>query len=66
MYYLHFRNIKEVDKKLLKNTHLPRCAANRTAQRMIHIRLAIRFLRALHLNIFEQFRELDFLKNANN
>ena len=85
MYYVLFRNIKEVDKKLLtgsafpqggaimighlpcrkkpkalQNAHLPRCAANRTAQRMIHIRLAIRFLRALHLNIFEQFRELDF------
>ena len=59
MYYLLLRNIKEVDKKLLKNAHLPRCAANRTAQRMIHIRLAIRFLRALHLNIFEQLRELD-------
>jgi hypothetical protein len=37
-----------------------RCAANRTAQRMIHIRLAIRFLRALHLNIFEQSLNIGF------
>jgi len=45
---------------LLKNAHLPCCAANRTAQR-IFIRVTFRlyasrfvFLRALHLNIFEQ------------
>jgi hypothetical protein len=42
---------------LLKNIHLRRCAANRTAQRM-KIRVTFRlyasrfgFLRALHLNI---------------
>ena len=39
---------------LLKNTHLLCCAANRTAQRMFKIRFAMRFLRALHLSIFER------------
>jgi len=40
--------------RLLKNAHLLRCTANRIAQRIIDIRLAIRFSRALHLNVFEQ------------
>ncbi|PKN51315.1 MAG: hypothetical protein CVU55_12850 [Deltaproteobacteria bacterium HGW-Deltaproteobacteria-13] len=43
-------------RRLLQNTHLLRYAANRTAQRMIYIRLAVQFLRALHLSIFEQPR----------
>ena len=42
---------------LLKNAHLRCCAANRTAQRMLTIRLAVRFLRALHLNIPYQVRD---------
>jgi len=39
---------------LLKNAHLRRCAANRTAQRMKIYASQFGFLRALHLNIFEQ------------
>ncbi len=41
-------------KGLLKNAHLLRCTSNRTAQRILNIRLAIRLLRALYLSIFEQ------------
>jgi len=39
---------------LLKNAHLLRCAANRTAQRIFIYASRFGFLRALHLNIFEQ------------
>jgi hypothetical protein len=60
-------NEKQVTARLLKNAHTLKgttrplcCAANRTAQR-ISIRVTFRlyasrfgFLRALHLNIFEQ------------
>jgi len=54
---------------LLKNAHLLCYAANRTAQR-ISIRVTFRlyasrfgFLRALHLNIFEQPQNIRFLNN---
>jgi hypothetical protein len=39
---------------LLKNAHLLCCAANRTAQRIFIYASRFGFLRALHLNIFEQ------------
>ncbi len=39
---------------LLKNAHLPCCAANRTAQRIKIYASRFGFLRALHLSIFEQ------------
>jgi hypothetical protein len=39
---------------LLKNAHLLCCAANRTAQRISIYASRFGFLRALHLNIFEQ------------
>ena len=39
---------------LLKNAHLLCCAANRTAQRISIYASQFGFLRALHLNIFEQ------------
>jgi hypothetical protein len=42
----------------LKNAHLLRCAANRTAQRISIYASRFGFLRALHLNIFEQSRLL--------
>ena len=38
---------------LLKNAHLRRCAAKPNRSTYVHIRLAIRFLRALYLSIFE-------------
>ncbi len=38
----------------MKNAHLMCCAANRTAQRMYIYASRFGFLRALHLNIFEQ------------
>ena len=40
--------------ELLKNAHLLCCAANRTAQRIYIYASRFDFLRALHLNIFEQ------------
>jgi hypothetical protein len=40
--------------RLLKNAHLLRCATNLIARRIFIIRLALRFLRALHLSIFER------------
>jgi len=43
----------EVLGNLFKKAHMLRCASNRNAQR-IRIRLALRFLRALPLNVFEQ------------
>jgi hypothetical protein len=46
----------------LKNAHLRRCAANRTAQRMKIYASRFGFLRALHLNIFEQPHVPYFLK----
>jgi len=45
---------------LLKNAHLRRCAANRTAQRMKIYASRFGFLRALHLNIFEQPHDILF------
>ena len=39
---------------LLKNAHLLCCAANRTTQRISIYASRFGFLRALHLNIFEQ------------
>jgi len=39
---------------LLKNAHLLRCAAKRTARRMSIYASQFDFLHALHLNIFEQ------------
>jgi hypothetical protein len=39
---------------LLKTTHLLCCAANRSAQRISIYASQFGFLRALHLNIFEQ------------
>jgi len=47
-------------KGLLKNAHLLRCTSNRTAQRILIIRLAIRLLCALYLSIFEQPNEKAF------
>ena len=47
-------------KGLLKNAHLRRCAANRTAQCMKIYASRFGFLRALHLNIFEQPPIMEF------
>jgi hypothetical protein len=44
----------QLSRRLLKNAHLLRCAANLIARRISTIRLALRFLRALHPAIFEQ------------
>jgi hypothetical protein len=48
---------------LLKNAHLLCCAANRTAQRISIYASRFGYLRALHLNIFEQPPNIRFLKN---
>jgi hypothetical protein len=45
----------------LKNAHLLCCAANRTAQRISIYASRFGFLRALHLNIFEQPQNMGFL-----
>ena len=45
---------------LLKNAHLLCCAANRTAQCISIYASRFGFLRALHLNIFEQPRIYHF------
>jgi membrane-associated phospholipid phosphatase len=49
--------------RLLKNAHLPRCAANRPAQRISIYASRFSFLRALHLNIFEQPSNAGFFRN---
>jgi hypothetical protein len=41
-------------RRLLKNAHLLRCAANLIAQRMPVYASLFGFVRALHLSIFEQ------------
>ena len=46
--------------RLLKNAHLLRCAANLIVRRIRLIRLTLRFLRALHLSIFEQPQNREF------
>jgi hypothetical protein len=48
---------------LLKNAHLLCCAANRTAQRVSIYASRFGYLRALHLNIFEQPPNIRFLNN---
>jgi hypothetical protein len=45
---------------LLKNAHLLCCAANRTAQRISIYASRFGFLRALHLDIFEQPQNMGF------
>jgi hypothetical protein len=47
---------------LLKNAHLLCCVANRTAQCISIYASRFGFLRALHLNIFEQPRYSSFPK----
>jgi len=49
--------------RLLKNAHLLRCAANRTAQRISIYASRFSFLRALHLSIFEQPSNAGFFRN---
>ena len=49
--------------RLLKNAHLLRCAANRPAQRISIYASRFSFLRALHLNIFEQPSNAGFFRN---
>jgi hypothetical protein len=48
---------------LLKNAHLLCCAANRTAQRISIYASRFGFLRALHLNIFEQPQNMGFFND---
>jgi hypothetical protein len=48
---------------LLKNAHLLWCAANRTAQRIFIYASQFGFLRALHLNIFEQPQNMGFFND---
>jgi hypothetical protein len=48
---------------LLKNAHLLCCAANRTAQRIFIYASRFGFLRALHLNIFEQPQNMGFFND---
>ena len=45
---------------LLKNAYLLCCAANRTAQRIQLYASRFGYLRALHLNIFEQPQNMAF------
>jgi hypothetical protein len=45
---------------LLKNAHMLCCAANRIAQRISIYASRFSFLRALHLNIFEQPQNMEF------
>jgi hypothetical protein len=40
--------------RLLKNAHLLRCASNLIARRISVYASPLMFLRALHLNVFEQ------------
>ncbi len=47
----------------MKNAHLLRCAANRPAQRKSIYASRFSFLRALHLNIFEQPSNAGFFRN---
>jgi len=47
----------------LKNAHLLCCAANRTAQRVFIYASRFGFLRALHLNIFEQPQNMGFFND---
>ena len=49
--------------RLLKNAHLLRYAANRPAQRISIYASRFSFLRALHLNIFEQPSNAGFFRN---
>jgi hypothetical protein len=48
---------------LLKNAHLLCCAANRTAQRISIYASRFGFLRASHLNIFEQPPNMGYFNN---
>jgi len=48
---------------LLKNAHLLCCAASRTAQRISIYASRFGFLRALHLNIFEQPQNMEFFND---
>jgi len=48
---------------LLKNSHLRRCASTRTAQRMSIYASRFVFLRALHMNVFEQPLKMGFFNN---
>jgi hypothetical protein len=48
---------------LLKNAHLLCCAANRTAQCISIYASRFGFLRALHLNIFEQPQNMGFFND---
>jgi hypothetical protein len=50
---------------LLKNAHLLCCAANRTAQRISIYASRFGFLRASHLNIFEQPPNMGYFNNPN-
>ena len=48
---------------LLKNAHLLCCASNLTAQRISIYASRFGFLRALHLNIFEQPQNIEFFND---
>jgi hypothetical protein len=48
---------------LLKNAHLLCCAANRTAQRISIYASRFGYLRASHLNIFEQPPNMGYFNN---
>ncbi|MGP8014954.1 MAG: hypothetical protein ACLPP9_11210 [Smithella sp.] len=50
---------------LLKNAHLLCCAANRTTQRISIYASRFGFLRASHLNIFEQPPHMGYFNNPN-
>ncbi|HBI47582.1 MAG TPA: hypothetical protein DDX93_02505 [Smithella sp.] len=50
-------------RRVLQYAHLLCCASNRTAQRMSIYASRFGFLRALHLNIFEQPKTFIFHKN---
>jgi hypothetical protein len=47
------------------NAHMLCCAANRTAQRISIYASQFGFLRALHLNIFEQPQNMGFFNDPN-
>ena len=54
-----------IKKGALKNAHLRRCAANRTAQRMKIYASRFAFLRAQHLNMFEQLSKHGIFNSLN-
>jgi hypothetical protein len=52
-------------RRILQYAHLRRCASNRTAQRISIYASRFGFLRALHMNAFEQPIKMGFFNKPN-